>query len=94
MTHMGERVGVRALQQHASEVLRRIAAGEVVEITDRGRHVATMSAPVEGTLAALIATGQARPARRGLRALPEPVVLDDQGATVSDLLAEARRHER
>ena len=41
MTYMGS-VGVRALQQHASEVVPRAAAGEIVEITDRGRPVARL----------------------------------------------------
>ncbi len=35
-----QRVGVRELRQNASAVLRRVAAGEVVEVTDRGRAVA------------------------------------------------------
>lgn len=35
-----ERVGIRELRQNASAVLRRVAAGEVVEVTDRGRAVA------------------------------------------------------
>lgn len=35
-----ERVGVRELRQNASRVLRRVAAGEVIEVTDRGRAVA------------------------------------------------------
>jgi prevent-host-death family protein len=34
------RVGIRQLRQNASAVLRRVAAGEVVEVTDRGRAVA------------------------------------------------------
>ena len=35
-------VGVRALQQNASEVVKRAAAGEIIDITDRGRLVARM----------------------------------------------------
>ena len=34
------RVGIRELRQNATAVLRRVAAGEVVEVTDRGRAVA------------------------------------------------------
>ena len=34
------RVGIRELQQHASSVIRRVANGESVEVTDRGRPVA------------------------------------------------------
>lgn len=36
-------VGVRALRQRASELLRRVEAGETIEITDRGRPVALLS---------------------------------------------------
>ncbi len=35
-----DKVGIRELRQNASAVLRRVAAGEVVEVTDRGRAVA------------------------------------------------------
>lgn len=92
---MVERVGVRALQQHASEVIRRVAAGAVVEVTDRGRHVATMSAPATGgRVAELVATGQARPARRRPGDLPPPTPMPRGGTPVGDLLDEARRDER
>ncbi len=36
-------VGVRELRQRASELLRRVAAGETIEVTDRGRPVALLS---------------------------------------------------
>ncbi|HTW98927.1 MAG TPA: type II toxin-antitoxin system prevent-host-death family antitoxin, partial [Acidimicrobiales bacterium] len=36
-------VGVRELRQRASELLRRVEQGEVIEITDRGRPVALLS---------------------------------------------------
>src|SRR5438552_15237672 len=39
MCYMG-RVGIRELRQNATAVLRRVAAGEIVEVTDRGRAVA------------------------------------------------------
>ena len=35
-----EKVGIRELRQNATAVLRRVAAGEVVEVTARGRAVA------------------------------------------------------
>ena len=34
------RVGIRELKQNASSVIRRVANGESVEVTDRGRPVA------------------------------------------------------
>jgi prevent-host-death family protein len=35
-----KRVGIRELRQNATSVLRGVAAGEIVEVTDRGRAVA------------------------------------------------------
>ena len=35
-----ERIGVRELRQHASRYLARVASGETLEVTDRGRAVA------------------------------------------------------
>lgn len=39
---MVARIGIRDLKQHASAVIRRVAAGEEVEVTDRGRPVARL----------------------------------------------------
>ena len=36
-------VGVRELKQHLSEYLRRVADGEIVQVTDRGVPVAVIS---------------------------------------------------
>jgi prevent-host-death family protein len=41
MSHM-ERIGVRELRRKASAILRRVAAGETVEVTERGRPVAVL----------------------------------------------------
>jgi len=59
-------VGIRALQQNASEVVRRAAAGETIDITDRGRLVARMVPISSGSIADLLASGQAVPAKRRL----------------------------
>lgn len=53
-----ERIGVRELRQHASRYLARVAAGETLEVTDRGRPVA-MLVPVAGdTWQRLLAAGR------------------------------------
>jgi prevent-host-death family protein len=93
LTYMGS-VGVRALQQHASEVVRRAAAGEVVEITDRGRPVARLVPTARTTLEGLVTAGLARPARSRLDEQPPPLPARRQGPSLSDLLAEARQAER
>lgn len=53
-------VGVRALKQNASAVIRRVEAGEVLTITDRGRPVAQMSPITDRGLAKLVEEGSAR----------------------------------
>ena len=40
-------IGVRELRQHASRYLQRVAAGESIEVTDRGRPVARL-VPISG----------------------------------------------
>jgi prevent-host-death family protein len=54
-----QRVGIRELRQHASRWVRRAAAGETFEITDRGRPVARLgpAPPLEG-IAKLRAEGR------------------------------------
>ncbi len=90
---MAEEVGIRALQQHASDVVRRAAAGDGVVVTDRGRPVARL-VPIRGTaLDRLTAEGLARPARRRARDLPDPLP-PAPGPALGKLLAEARRDER
>ena len=42
---MSTRVGIRELQQHASQVLDRVVAGERVEVTRSGRLIAVISPP-------------------------------------------------
>ena len=67
MSHM-ERVGVRELRRQASAILRRVAAGETVEVTDRGRPVAI--------LLRTMPTGLARLEREGLLRQAEADLLD------------------
>jgi prevent-host-death family protein len=90
---MTDRVGIRALQQHASEVVARAARGEVVEVTDRGRPVARLVPLGAGQLAGLVAAGLARPARRRLVDLPAPLPAGT-GPSLGQLLADERADER
>lgn len=92
LTHMAT-VGVRELQQHASAVVRRAAAGEEVGVTDRGRLVARLVPIAESPLEALIANGHARPATRRIADLGEPLTATGQ-RSLSTLLAEQREDER
>ena len=89
---MTERVGVRALQQHASKVVRQVSEGTTVEVTDRGRPVARMVPLDSDPLDLLVESGQARRASRSLAELPSPIA--SNGVSLSLLLDEARGLER
>lgn len=86
-------IGVRELRQRASEFLRRVEAGEVIEVTDRGRPVALLSPiPQTSALDRLRAEGLVEPAADG--EFPEPIVGDEELALPSKILAQMREDER
>jgi len=87
-------VGVRELRQRASELLRRVEAGESIEVTDRGRAVAILT-PVKrvSTLERLRAAGETSGRARGLAGLPPPLTVA-RGRRPSRVLARLRASER
>jgi prevent-host-death family protein len=88
-------VGVRALRQRASELLRLVEQGETVEITDRGRPVALLTPLPEGSpLDRLRAAGEIEPASEDPNDLPEPLVLPAETESASSALQRLRRDER
>jgi prevent-host-death family protein len=88
-------VGIRELRQRASELLRRVAQGETIEVTDRGRRVAMLSPPPAGNaLDRLRALGDLEPARDDLDDLPAPLVLAPGVERPSAALGRLRKHER
>jgi prevent-host-death family protein len=88
-------VGVRELRQRASELLRRVEAGETVQITDRGRPVAVLAPLPEGEpLERLRASGEVIPASADLDDLPEPMPLAAGQELPSAVLARLRHDER
>ena len=88
-------VGVRELRQRASELLRLVAAGETVEITDRGRPVALLAPIPHGTpLERLRAAGELDPATEDPDDLPEPLVLAVDVEAPSAVLRRLRHDER
>lgn len=88
-------VGVRELRQRASELLRRVEAGETIEITDRGRPVALLSPiPVGGPYEQMVASGEIERAKRDVDGLPEPLELKPGVEPPSVTLARLREHER
>lgn len=86
-------IGVRELRQRASAYLRRVEAGETIEITDRGRPVALLS-PIPGpsTLERLRASGELTPATAD--EFPEPVDPQPEAEVPSSVLARMRDDER
>ena len=88
-------VGVRALRQRASELLRLVEQGETVEITDRGRPVALLTPLPEGSpLDRLRAAGEIEAASEDPSDLPEPLVLTAETESASSALQRLRRDER
>jgi prevent-host-death family protein len=84
-----ERIGIRELRQQASSILRRVSAGETVEVTDRGRPVALMVRAMPSGLARLEQEGLLRPADGDLLAL-EPVKRTPGSRPPSELVTEGR----
>lgn len=56
----------REMRNSSGEILRAVAAGETVQVTNSGQVAAVISPPPSGSLDWLVAQGQARPARRGV----------------------------
>lgn len=87
-----ERIGLRELRQHASRYIARVATGETIEVTDRGRPVALLVPAREDRWQELVATGQV------LAATDETDLLDeepaDYGVDASARLAVTRAEER
>lgn len=85
------RIGVSELRQHAGRYLKRIKAGETIEVTERGRLVALLSPPSPAMSARdrLIAEGKLIPATRPFW-LPEPVPLPPGSPSTAEILDELR----
>jgi prevent-host-death family protein len=87
-----DRIGVRELRQHASRYLARVANGEAIEVTDRGRPIARLvPVPSAGNaLDDLLQSGRLK-APESDSDVESP---EDFGVDASGRLAEMRRDER
>ena len=87
------RVGIRELKQNASSVIRRVANGETVEVTDRGRPVARIvPIQVSDPYDRMVAEGEITVGNgRWAEIDPLPPL---PGRTLSDALADLRADER
>lgn len=94
---MSNKVGVRELRQQASAVLKRVVAGEVIEVTDRGHPIARIVPLRPGLVDQLVLEGRATQAVGDLLDLAEEIGLpiDPCGAKLPSVaLAELRADER
>jgi prevent-host-death family protein len=88
-------VGIRELRQRASELLRRVEAGEAIEVTDRGRPVALLTpVPQQGRIERLRAAGEVVEASAKLSDLPLPLRPAENHDLPSVVLRKLRRDER
>jgi prevent-host-death family protein len=87
-------VGIRALKQNASAVVARVASGDAVTITDRGRPVAQMVPLVASRVEAMVESDRLRLATRRLSELPPPARRARNAPTLSETLDEMRHSER
>ncbi len=90
------RVGIRELRQNASALIRRVKAGEVLEVTERGQPVARL-VPIgdeEDLVERLIREGAAVRPRGSLNDLPPPKPPRKGAPLPSEVLAEMRADER
>jgi prevent-host-death family protein len=87
---------VRELKQNASSVIRRVRAGETVEVTDRGVPVALIVPVPEAAdvVERLVLEGRAAPPHGNLNDLPPPLPPTRGGLLPSEALVELRADER
>ena len=86
------RIGIRELRQHASRYLEQVKAGEIVEVTERGKLVALLVSPTPAVAVRdqLIASGRLEPAKSAFQ-LPERRQVAPEETTGSAALADLRQ---
>lgn len=87
-------VGIRALKQNASEVVRQAAAGDVITITDRGTPVARLVPLRTSRLDEMRNAGLVQRASRSAADLAFPTVEITDAPALSDTLRSMRDDER
>jgi prevent-host-death family protein len=89
------RIGIRELRQRASDYLRRVEAGETIEVTDRGRPIALLTPiPKVPPLERLRASGDIKGAEEAWDDMPAPLPLEDGEESPSVILERLRSDER
>ena len=93
------RVGIRELRQQASQVMKRVSSGEVIEVTDHGHPIARIVPLRASALDQMVLEGRATEANGDLLDLMEELGLPRAEAGTehmlpSEALAELRADER
>jgi prevent-host-death family protein len=70
---MATRMGIRELRDTLTSTIRRVRAGETIEVTHDGEPVALITPYPRSRIDELIASGRVKPATRPLYPLPRPV---------------------
>jgi prevent-host-death family protein len=85
------RIGISELREHAGRYLERVKAGEVVEVTERGKLIALLVSPNSAAAARhrLIAAGRLVPATSALQ-MPSRRHVVRKEKTASKTLTELR----
>lgn len=89
------RIGIRELRQRASDYLRRVEAGETIEVTDRGRPVALLTPiPKAPPVERLRASGDIHGGASTWDDMPAPLLLEEGQEAPSVILERLRADER
>ena len=70
-SHVATRMGIRELRDTLTQAIRRVRAGETIEVTHDGEPVALITPYPRSRLDELIASGRVTPAKRPLHPLPK-----------------------
>lgn len=82
-------MGIRELRDNLTAAIRRVRAGETIEVTHDGEPVAVLSPVKRSRLDEMIAAGQATPAKRPLDLSRKPLRIRG-GRSISEILDEQR----
>lgn len=85
-------VGIRALQQNASQVVGRAKAGEIITITEHGKPVARIVPIAKDRRQEMIDAGLLIPAKRPFS--ERPPLLEGRDYSLADEIIRAREEER